>query len=339
MTADVCRMRLLVCVLAVLAVAAPTGAVGPAAGAAPKRSWAQAQIAVVTGAGLMGGDAAAFRPDDQLTAAELDELAAGLAPDHLEPTGGDGLATVAALDARLVQILGLEDAAYRFSRGARTAGLAPPRRFGTETVARLLGLRFNHPAGTDGLEPLPAEPATRAEAAYSVARVLRLDPSELERVDQLSRTFALPRPTPWQRQLLRRAVSLVGRPYIWAGTERGYDCSGFVWRVVKLTPYPGGEGLPAVLRGRTSYQMSGEAPKAQRLGSDTVQPADILFFGGRGARSKPAQVDHMGIALGGGWMIHSSRDGVTVVPLDGWWRDGFAWARRPLAEAGLELPV
>jgi cell wall-associated NlpC family hydrolase len=331
-------MRLLVALLVALAVAVPLGEAAPAP--APKRSWAHAQIATVTAAGLMGGDAKAFRPDDPLTNAELEELAVGLAPDDPVAVEADGLASIAALDARLVRAVGLQDAAYRFFRGARAAGLAPPRRFGTETVARLLGLRFNHPAGTDERELLPGEDTTRAEAAFSAARVLRLEPSELERVDQLSRAFALPRPTPWQQRLLRRAVSLVGHPYIWAGTERGYDCSGFVWRVFKLTPYAGGPALAGVLKGRTSFQMSGEVPKARRLPADAVQPADVLFFGAKGLKSKPAQVDHMGIALGNGWMVHSSRYGVTVVPLEGWWRDGFAWARRPLAEAGLEpLPV
>jgi cell wall-associated NlpC family hydrolase len=327
-------MRLLLGLLVCLALAVPAGAATPA----PKRSWAHAQIVAVTGAGLMGGDPAAFRPDDPLTGAELEELATALAPDA--PAAGlDGAATLAALDARLVRALGLHDAAYRFFRGARAAGLSPPKRFGTETLARLLGLRFNHPAGTDERELLPGQPATRAEAAFSAARALRLEPEELERVDELSRTFALPQLTPWQQRLLRRAVSLVGHPYIWAGTERGYDCSGFVWRVVKLTPYAGGPALATVLKGRTSYAMSGEVPKASRIGADAVQPADVLFFGAKGPKSKPAQIDHMGIALGGGWMIHSSRYGVTVVPLEGWWREGFAWARRPLTEADLELPV
>jgi hypothetical protein len=38
-------------------------------------------------------------------------------------------------------------------------------------------------------------------------------------------------------------------------------------------------------------------------------------------------------------MIHSSRHGVALAPLDGWEREQFAWARRPLAEAGLESPL
>ena len=44
----------------------------------------------------------------------------------------------------------------------------------------------------------------------------------------------------------------------------------------------------------------------------------------------------MGLYLGNGWMIHSSRDCVALEPLDGWRQHGFAWGRRPLAEAGLE---
>jgi hypothetical protein len=34
-------------------------------------------------------------------------------------------------------------------------------------------------------------------------------------------------------------------------------------------------------------------------------------------------------------MIHSSRYGVTLAPVEGWYRTAFAWARRPLAEAGV----
>ena len=77
------------------------------------------------------------------------------------------------LDRSLVDALGLADSAYRFRLAARAAGITPPRRFGTEVVARLLGLRLNHPAGQDELELQPQQPATRAEAAYSFAQILR----------------------------------------------------------------------------------------------------------------------------------------------------------------------
>ena len=136
-------------------------------------------------------------------------------------------------------------------------------------------------------------------------------------------------------------------PYVWGGTSDGpqapfgvkatggYDCSGFVWRVYKLEAYAGAPSLSAVLRGRTTYAMSGEVPPAKRLSYARLTAGDVLFFGARGAKSKPAEVDHMGIYAGNGWLVHSSRNGVAVEPLEGWYRERFAWARRPLAEAGV----
>ena len=82
-------------------------------------------------------------------------------------------------------------------------------------------------------------------------------------------------------------------------------------------------------------QMSGEVPEAARIAFDDLEPADVLFFGARGPKSKPAQVDHTGIYLGNGWFIHSSGYGVAVARLDGWYASSFAWARRPLTEAKL----
>jgi cell wall-associated NlpC family hydrolase len=68
---------------------------------------------------------------------------------------------------------------------------------------------------------------------------------------------------------------------------------------------------------------------------DGLQPADVVFFGSSGPRSKPAEVGHMGIYLGNGWMVHSSDRGTTLVPMTGWYETRFAWGRSPLAEAGL----
>jgi len=119
-------------------------------------------------------------------------------------------------------------------------------------------------------------------------------------------------------------------------TDRGgFDCSGFVWRVYKLAPYGGGGLLSSVLQGRTTYQMSGEVPRSKRVAKRYLKPGDVMFFGADGPASSPSQVDHTGIYLGRNWMIHSSGQGVTLVPFAGWYVDRFAWARRPLREAGL----
>ena len=57
------------------------------------------------------------------------------------------------------------------ARRAR-GGLTPRTWLGTETVARMLALRINHLQPDDDLELEVSEPATRAEAAYSIARFI-----------------------------------------------------------------------------------------------------------------------------------------------------------------------
>jgi cell wall-associated NlpC family hydrolase len=251
--------------------------------------------------------------------------------------------TVTEFDKVLVNALGLAGAAKHVRDELVRLGLKPTARAGTETVARLLGLRVNHPAGQDELELLPDQAITRAEAAYSVAQLLSFDAARHDWIDQAAQAFALPDLTPWQQQILTTAVSYVGFPYVWGGTSPtgaaqaagGFDCSGFVWRVYKLTAYGDSGTLPNALRGRTTYQMSSEVGAKERIAKvENLQPGDVLFFG-KGPKSKPAEVDHAGIYLGNGWMVHSSGHGVTIVPFDGWYRTSFAWARRPLREAGL----
>ena len=265
-------------------------------------------------------------------------------------TNPDAPATMAQLDARLVASLGLTGAASEFAKGARAAGLKVPSRFGTEVVARLLGLRLNHPADEDSIELRWNDPATRAEAAYSAAQILGFGiagGTQVMAVQALADSFSLPQLSSWQTRILTVAVSKIGMPYIWGGTSDGpeapfgvhsrggYDCSGFVWRVYKLQSYPDEGDLASVLRGRTTFVMSGEVPRSQRIGFADLQPGDVLFFGAAGPRSQPAQVDHMAIYMGNNWFIQSSDRGVAVTTLTGWYKRTFAWARRPLAEAGL----
>jgi cell wall-associated NlpC family hydrolase len=319
--------------------------VAPATGQAA--SWAQPQIEIVVAHGLMGPSATHFRPSEPFTRAELGYALAVLTQEEQVVVDPERAVTIAELDRRLVGYLQLNHAARLFREEAADAGLTPPQRFGTETVARLLRLRTNHPAQRDDRELRPQDAATRAEAAYSLARVLGTDQWDLDYVSSLADGFALPTFTEWQRRVLERAVRFVGYPYVWGGTSEhaqvlfgvpsrgGFDCSGFVWRVFKLQSFSGGESLQYVFRGRTTYEMSGEVPRSQRVSRDRLKPADVAFFGSRGRNSRPSEVDHTGIYLGDGWMIHSSSYGVTLVPFSGWYTDRFAWARRPLREAGL----
>src|SRR3954471_4911813 len=219
--------RLLILLLCFAAVPAVAGA-----SASKPSTWANKEIRTVTSAGLMGGGSVnAFRAEDPLTAQQLEDLVFDLkqrlAPPLEEPEPGparpptaaaggtattlatapaatttppapkqvanpDRPVTITTLDARLVGALGLGKAASAFARNAKAAGLEVPSRFGTEAVARLLGLRLTQPASEDGLELLPGDAATRAEAAYSVARLLAFDGFEADAVQQLADAFLLP---------------------------------------------------------------------------------------------------------------------------------------------------
>ena len=287
------RLRL---AIASLVAASLVGAAAHA-DASPTASWAQPQIAQVVAAGLMGPDVASFRPDDSLTRGELHEAILALGKPHTAPLDPDRVVTIRELDAQLVGALGLVPSSYAIRLAAREAGLEPTGMLGTETVARLLGLRINHPQASEALERRPSEPASRAEAAFSLARVLTLDPTRLQTVVNIPQSFLLPSLTEWQRQILARALRLVGYPYVFAGTSErrvqrlwssagqvdapgGFDCSGFVWRVYKLDPFVDAPWLSDVLKGRTTYEMSGEVP---RVGPDPTRR-------GRGGRRRVLRI-------------------------------------------------
>src|SRR4029453_6747302 len=75
------------------------------------------------------------------------------------------------------------------------------------------------PAKDDPPDRPPADPAPRAEAAFSAAQIVRFKGWELPRVQEAAATFSLPPLDDWQRKILTTAVKLVGYPYIWAGTS------------------------------------------------------------------------------------------------------------------------
>jgi cell wall-associated NlpC family hydrolase len=334
-------MRRVAPLLAILAALA--GA--PEAGAG--RSWAQPQIRTVVEAGLMAPSVSAFRPNDALTRRELAQVVATVTRHEQVVVDPGRAVTLRELDAALVRAVGLDAAARTLVQKLAAAGLRPPARAGTETVARLLELRYNHPTPNDDRELRPADPVTRAETAYSLARLLELSEDDLASVQERVDAWRLPSLSEWQRRVLARAVRFIGFPYVWGGTSErphapfgvrtrgGFDCSGFVWRVYKLERFAGAPRLAETLRGRTTYAMSGEMRRADRIAFTKLAPADVIFFGDRGPRSQPSEVGHMGIYVGGGWFVHSSRYGTTLVPLSGWYAETFAWGRRLLREAGL----
>ena len=331
--------RALIAAIAVLGCAAPAQAAARGLG-----SWDPvAQRMVRESALLPALPSGGFGGAQRLEATQLDAAFAALSVRLGLPAvrvWGTHV-SVTRFDELLVQQLGMSDVAQAVQAEAARVGLRPGPRFGSEVVARELGLRFNHDSLHDALELYPWEAITRAEAAWSLATVLRFDASQQAYAREILSHFQLPDYTPGQLAALRIAVAKVGMPYIWGGetdaagswfgwqAHGGYDCSGLVWRVFKLGGLPAG----ARIHGRTAAQMAAEIPRSQRLHMDETRPGDLLFFGRARIWSHvtEANVTHVGIAMGNGWMINSSSQGVTVAPLWEDWRvKRFSFARRVL---------
>jgi hypothetical protein len=98
--------------------------------------------------------------------------------------------------------------------------------------------------------------------------------------------------------IVRTAMQFLGVPYVWGGTDpaTGFDCSGFVRQVLGLS------GIPAP---RVSAQQATIGTPVASLAE--ARPGDLLAFG--------QPVDHIGIYLGNGQMIHAPHSG-DVVSID-----------------------
>lgn len=123
--------------------------------------------------------------------------------------------------------------------------------------------------------------------------------------------------------LLQKALTLLGTPYRWGGTDpaKGFDCSGLVGYVFRTAL---GIELPRVSR---DMARSGErvADRAR------LAAGDLVFFGLKG------RINHVGIYLGEGRFLHAPSRGkdVRVSSLDqGYWGARFLQARRVGTDGG-----
>jgi cell wall-associated NlpC family hydrolase len=317
-------MRRIVLALAIALIAAAP------AHAATLGNWDKSEQRTVARAGVLPKLDDGFHGERSLTPGQLEQALANIGAGPAVSVTASSI-TVATFHKYVVKQLGLADVARAVQAEASKAGLKPPSRFGAEVVARVLGLRYDHPSQDDSLELYPTDVITRAEAAYSFARILQNGTGSAYYAREVLSRFTLPTYTDAQKRILTTAVSKIGMPYVWGGetdavssqygpqAHGGYDCSGFVWRVFKLSGDPAG----ASIGGRTAAAMALEIKKSARLKFARVQPADLLFFGNG--------ITHVGIAMSKDFMIHSSGQGVAITPLfDDYRQSSFDWARRVL---------
>ena len=313
-----------------IAITAPTAAHA----AVTADNWNKPEQKTVVKAGVMQKESdGAFHGERALSAGELQQALDALTTQDggTAASAGSKPPTVADFDRIVVAELGLTDLAKQTAtnRQERRPEAAQALRHGSRRPLPQAPLQ--PPAGQDNLELYPTDEITRAEAAHSFAVILGFNGWETQNARNELGQFSLPTYNDKQKRVLQVAVSKIGMPYIWGGesdgtssvfgaqAHGGYDCSGFAWRVYKLSGNPAGKQLG----GRTAEAMSNEIPKSRRLTLSQVKGADLLFFG--------TPVDHMGIALSNEWMIHSSDQGVYVTPLfEDWRRASFRWARRVL---------
>lgn len=116
--------------------------------------------------------------------------------------------------------------------------------------------------------------------------------------------------------ILAEAKKYLGTPYVFGGASpSGFDCSGFVYYVLKqlgFSPYR----TPA-----DQYKQGTSVSK------DQLKPGDIVFF----ANTYASGISHVGIYAGNGQFIHAPNSRSTVSYSDltsGYWANHYYGARR-----------
>jgi cell wall-associated NlpC family hydrolase len=255
-------------------------------------------------------------------------------------------------DSGVIRVMGLSHDA-KVLRGITAAdGWKPqlPKGFGVEQLVRDVGARWNVPFGSDNWETWPSSLLPRANLAVQAYLLGHLSSYWQYGVDtQLNDVHALPAYSPLKKAVLGFAIKYAGAPYVWGGSSDqpqtalglpaagGFDCSGFVWWVMKRaytvpgTTWDGTSKIPW----RTTYDMAANIPVSKRIKYADLRPGDILFWSTNphGVLTASSTVYHTGIYLGKGWTInsHGSGAGVTIDymgPNAGWYRDAFAFGWR-----------
>ena len=117
-------------------------------------------------------------------------------------------------------------------------------------------------------------------------------------------------------QILAEAQKYLGTPYVMGGASpSGFDCSGFVYYVLKQLGY-------------SPYRTPADQFKqGTSVSKENLQAGDIVFF----ANTYTSGISHVGIYAGNGQFIHSPNSRSTVSYSDltsGYWANHYYGARR-----------
>ena len=99
-------------------------------------------------------------------------------------------------------------------------------------------------------------------------------------------------------QLVEYAKQFIGNRYVWGGVSltNGVDCSGFTMQIYKRY----GVSLP--------HHAASQANYGTRVTAETIRPGDLIFY------SKGGRINHVGIYIGNGQVLHASspRTGIKI---------------------------
>jgi cell wall-associated NlpC family hydrolase len=255
------------------------------------------------------------------------------------------------LDFSLIEATGLFDAPVAGLAAIHESDGTPyvvSGRWPHVMLAHYLGLHYNH--ANEKRDIGLKTPVNRDEVAYSLWKAKTLPSWKIDSTAKY-RDITLIGLGPTQQvkhDLTQEALDQVGFPYIWSGEwnaktppgyccgpqpQGGFDCSGFVWWVMKryedgynaakYRVYPGWS-----IHDRSSRYMAKNTGKP--IGYSGLRVGDLMFFASNGGK-KWSDVNHVGLYAGNGWMIHSS--GSTGGPViewvaDGYYRGNFVYGRR-----------
>ncbi|MFC7364122.1 MULTISPECIES: LysM peptidoglycan-binding domain-containing protein [Bhargavaea] len=186
---------------------------------------------------------------------------------------------------------------YTVKSGDTLAGIASKHGTNYRRIMELNGLKSTliYPGQKLKVSGTPVKTTQKASGSSDSSKVVQASASKAEASGSGLSSF------------VSVAKTQMGVPYKWGGmTPSGFDCSGFIYYVLKQSGVNHSRTTAAGYYDR-SFDIS------------NPQPGDFVFF--RGTYGGPNHVSHMGFYLGNGKFIHaSSSQGITISSVnDSYW--------------------